>query len=81
MQLYSDRITALTGIGFPANTKPTINPRHIDGPLLTFSDGQMHWLGFFERIQFALGLTDAEKLQRKLRPNLTRILDRAKVKP
>jgi len=46
-----------------------------DGPLLTFSDGQMHWLTPWERILLALGLTDAEGLQRKRRPILTQILN------
>lgn len=75
MKLFSDDPRSLCGVGFPADSKPSINSRHIDGPLLTFSDGQMHWLGPWQRIQFALGFTDADKLQRKLRPNLTRILD------
>ena len=49
---------------------PSIQANHIDGPLLHFSDGQLHWLTPWERILFALGLTDAEKLERKRRPNL-----------
>lgn len=75
MKLFSDDPRSLCGVSFPANSKPSIKRRHIDGPLLTFSDGQMHFLGPWQRIQLALGFTDADKLQRKLRPNLTRILD------
>jgi len=51
---------------------PSINQHHIDGPLLIFSDGQLHWLTRFERLQFALGMTDANKLEARRRPNLMR---------
>jgi hypothetical protein len=54
---------------------PSISPNHIDGPLLHFSDGQMHWLTLWERIQFRFGWTDAEALQRKLRPRLTKEME------
>lgn len=57
------------GIG-PGSREPYIKPNHIDGPLLVFSDGQMHWLTLWERIQYRLGLTDANKLQLKLRPRM-----------
>lgn len=60
------------GIGFgPGERWPYIIPKHIDGPVLHFSDGQMHWLSLWERIQYRMGWTGAEKLQRKLRPRLT----------
>lgn len=59
-------------IGWQNGFKPNINANHIDGPLLTFSDGQMHWLTIWERILFAIGLTDAEKLEQKRRPNLVK---------
>ena len=49
---------------------PTINRRHIDGPLLVFSDGQLHWLTPWERLLLAIGLTDAARLQARRRPNL-----------
>lgn len=57
-------------VGWPAGGKPSIQADHVDGPLLHFSDGQIHWLTLRERLQFALGWTDAEKLERKRRPNL-----------
>jgi hypothetical protein len=53
------------------NNNPGFVPHYIDGPMVYSSDGQMHWLTLWERIQWRLGLTDAEKLQPKLRPRLT----------
>lgn len=77
MKTYTDYAErAATGVSFPNDSRPGINPRHIDGPLLWFSDGQLHWLTLWERIQYALGFTDAEKLERKHRPNLVRLLQR-----
>ena len=49
---------------------PRINREHIDGPLLTFSDGRMHWLTWRERLSLWMGKTDAWRLQRKYRPDL-----------
>lgn len=73
MKLYSDALHS--GVDFPISARPSIVPNHIDGPLLTFRDGQMHWLTMWERILFALGLTDADKLERKLRPKLMQVMD------
>jgi len=72
MKTYSDSSGLHTG--FPASARPSIQDNHIDGPLLYFRDGQLHWLTWRERVQYALGLTNAEKLERKHRPNLMRIL-------
>ena len=47
------------------NEPPHINGRHIDGPVVIFSDGQMHWLTYRERIGRLLGYVTAEYLQRK----------------
>lgn len=77
MKLYSDRPNH--GVSFPSSSQPSLKMNHIDGPLLTFSDGQMHWLSIGQRLRVALGLTNAEKLQRELRPRLTRALDRARL--
>ena len=64
------------GISFgPGVLRPWVMVGHIDGPLLHFSDGQMHWLTIWERVQYRYGWTDADKLQRKLRPRLTAELD------
>lgn len=59
-------------VGWEAGHGPSINRHHIDGPVLFFSDGQMHWLTLWERLQLALGRTDATKLEAKHRPNLVR---------
>ena len=75
MRTFSDSDPAIHGISFPLDTLPSINRGHIDGPLLHFSDGQLHWLTPWERLLLWLGKTDAAKLQRKLRPVLTGILE------
>lgn len=63
------------GIEFNGYSAPGIVETHIDGPLLYFSDGQIHWLTIPERIQLWFGLTNAEKLQCKLRPRLVASLE------
>lgn len=40
--------------------------------LLICSDGQELWLDWFDSILFRLGLTDAQALQRRRRPGLTK---------
>lgn len=59
-------------IGWEDGQGPEIFRHHIDGPVIVFSDGQMHWLTLLERAQLAFGLTDATKLQAKRRPMLMR---------
>lgn len=68
MQTYRDEIAP--GMGFPLTARPSLMMNHIDGPLLTFRDGQMHWLTWRERISVWLGRDDAESLERKHRPKL-----------
>ena len=46
-------------IGYPEDAKPTINRKHIDGPLLYLRNGEMHWLTLWERLLLWLGKTDA----------------------
>jgi hypothetical protein len=77
MRTYSD------GLGTPLSisARPTINSNHIDGPLLTFRDGQMHWLTLWERLLLRLGLTNAEILERQRRPYLMRVIERARHHP
>lgn len=53
-------------VGIPRGIQPYINWRHIDGPLLYRSDGQLHWLTLWERFRCWLGLDDALTLNRKL---------------
>ena len=49
---------------------PLINGQHIDGPVLIMRTGEIHWLTWSERFLLFLGLTDAERLERKYRPSL-----------
>lgn len=73
MDTYSDRLPS--GVSFELSARPSIQPNHIDGPLLVFRDGQLHWLTWLERLQFWLGMTDAAMIERKRRPNLVRIVE------
>ncbi len=62
---------------FPMSNRPGIVWKHIDGPLLYFSDGQLHWLSLAERFRCWMGWETAESLEHKLRPNLMKLLGRA----
>lgn len=55
--------------------EPFINAKHVDGPLLIYSDGQLHWLTWRERIAHAFGLTDAWEIQCKRRPDLAKRIE------
>lgn len=57
-------------IGVPAGNNPYINWSHIDGPMLVYADGQLHWLTFFERLRCWLGFDDALTIERRRRPDL-----------
>lgn len=59
-----------SGIGYPETNRPSIRWDHIDGPLLHYRDGQMHWLTLWERLRCWWGLDDATSLERKRRPDL-----------
>lgn len=58
------------GIGYPADARPVINWGHIDGPLLHYRDGQLHWLTLWERLRCYLRLDDAESIEARRRPDL-----------
>jgi hypothetical protein len=58
------------GIGYHKDARPYIKWEHIDGPLLVYSDGQMHWLTLWERFRCWLGKDDAESIQAKRRDDL-----------
>ena len=62
----------LEGMGYPESSRPRLTMNHVDGPLLTCRDGQMHWLTAWERICVRLGFDDAASLERKHRPDLVR---------
>jgi hypothetical protein len=74
MKTYSDQLEL--PIQFPTSNGPSINWKHIDGPLLYFSDGQLHWLTLGQRIRCHLGMETAESLEHYLRPNLMQVLGR-----
>lgn len=58
-------------VGYPSSSRPHLTMKHIDGPRLTFRDGQMHWLTLRESLRVWIGLDDALSLERKLRPDLS----------
>lgn len=57
-------------VGFASSARPRILRRHIDGPVITYRDGQMHWLTWRERIALMFGRLDAMSLEYKRRPDL-----------
>lgn len=59
-------------VQFGADRKPSINWRHVDGPLLFMRNGQFHWLTLWERFQCWLGKADAISLERKYSPDFMR---------
>jgi hypothetical protein len=53
-------------IGHQQNFQPAeINWKHIDGPLLYMTNGQLHWLSYWERLQLFFGWTDVHELDLK----------------
>jgi hypothetical protein len=60
------------GVGWPSDSEPHVKWKHIDGPLLVYSDGQMHWLTLWERLCCWLGKADAFSIEKKRRPELRR---------
>ncbi len=58
-------------VGWPAESKPVILANHVDGPLCTFRNGEMHWLTLWERVLFAFGRVDSLSIERKYRPHLS----------
>lgn len=62
------------GIGYPADSQPHIVWGHIDGPLLYFRDGRLHWLTLWERFRCWLKLDDAYSIEAKRRPDLPALI-------
>jgi hypothetical protein len=56
-----------SGVGVRQDRVPSINWKHIDGPLLYTSDAGLHWLTYWERIKLFLGLTDVATIDRARR--------------
>ena len=57
-------------VGYPTDARPSIRWSHVDGPLLRYRDGQLHWLTLWERLRCWLGWDDAESIERKRRADL-----------
>lgn len=74
MKTYSDDVRQQMLTREMVDTPPVFYS-HIDGQMITFSDGQVHWLTFKERFKVKwMGLTAVE-LQKELRPNLTKTME------
>lgn len=53
-------------VGYQTNFRPAeINWKHVDGPLLYLTNGQLHWLTYWERIQLFFGWIDIHDLDIK----------------
>ena len=59
---------------YPNTARPKIQWNHIDGPLLNFRNGEMHWLTWRERFLCWIGREDAYSLEAKHRPHLARLI-------
>jgi hypothetical protein len=57
-------------VGYREDARPDIVWNHIDGPLLYFRNGELHWLTLWERLRHWMGLEDVYSLERKHRPHL-----------
>lgn len=49
---------------------PHIQWNHIDGPLLTCTDGIVHWLTLLERMYLKIGIITIEDLDNKYRVDI-----------
>lgn len=53
-------------VGYPTDFQPAeINWKHVDGPLLYLTNGQLHWLTRWERVQLFFEMTDIHELDMK----------------
>jgi len=52
-------------VSYQSDSRPEIQMRHIDGPVLWMRDGRAHWLTVWERIAVRFGWQDAYSLERK----------------
>jgi hypothetical protein len=55
------------GVGVRQDRVPSVNYKHIDGPLLYTSDAGLHWLTYWERIQLFFGWKSLSEIDRKHR--------------
>lgn len=56
--------------GYLDTARPYIQWNHIDGPLLHFRNGEVHWLTLWERFCCFWDIHDALTLEKKYRPRL-----------
>lgn len=63
--MSNEQLPSTTKTSYRAGSEPSINWRHIDGPVLCLRDGRMHWLTLWERIEYLLGFTDTNALELK----------------
>jgi len=73
MKSYSD--TANPNVCFSMSSRPSFVMNHIDGPMLVFRDGQLHWLTLWERFLVWAGIATAESIERQRRPNLVALIE------
>ncbi len=52
-------------ISFPTEAQPSINFKHVDGPVLCCRDGSIHWLTYWERFMLWLGKINVHDLDKK----------------
>jgi hypothetical protein len=51
-----------SGIGYPEGMRHSMNWKHIDGPLMYHSNGQLHWLTWRERLALWFGFATEEAI-------------------
>jgi hypothetical protein len=59
-------------VGYRVDARPDIQWNHIDGPVVHFRNGEMHWLTWRERFRYWRGYETALTLEAKHRPHLAR---------
>lgn len=57
-------------VGWPAESRPSLRMNHVDGPVVHFRNGEIHWLTIGERFMVWVGRADEFSLERKHRPHL-----------
>lgn len=80
--LNTNQNTAVSAIGYPIESTAKLQHNHIDGPLLTCTDGTPHFLTLIERLMLSLHLTSVEVLdlvhRKDMKTNRTNRTNRTK---
>ena len=72
---YTYQRSASGWVGYPTTFHPAkINWKHIDGPLMYLTNGQLHWLTWRERIQLFFGWIDIHELDMRLQQRQATLL-------